>query len=149
MYELELFFYDRLKLHVVDHNKWKFAVNKSTTKAGLCDFNKKTVYFSKYFLANDLIAIDKKQDIVLHEIAHILAGYDAGHNKHWKRIAISIGCSGKRTCSNFLRKSDYKYVKKCGFGCSMSFNVNTKSQRKVTVCTKHEAKYKLYKKISK
>jgi SprT protein len=51
------------------------------------------------------------RNMVLHEIAHALAGPKAGHGPEWKRIARSIGCDAKR-----LHNADtpeYRYVGSC------------------------------------
>jgi predicted SprT family Zn-dependent metalloprotease len=36
------------------------------------------------------------RNTVLHEAAHIIAGLENGHNRVWKLIARSIGCTGER-----------------------------------------------------
>jgi predicted SprT family Zn-dependent metalloprotease len=39
-------------------------------------------------------------DTLLHEIAHALVGEGHGHDYTWRRMAISIGCNGDRTCGD-------------------------------------------------
>ena len=44
----------------------------------------------------DLLPEDEIRDVILHEIAHALAGHDHGHDYYWKSIARRIGCSAMR-----------------------------------------------------
>jgi predicted SprT family Zn-dependent metalloprotease len=39
---------------------------------------------------------DKVEEVVLHEIAHVLRGVEYGHDQWWRLIARSIGASGRR-----------------------------------------------------
>ena len=59
-----------------------------------------TCYCSQKFIAFNLPYIqqgkrDSILDTVLHEIAHALAGCNAGHGSVWQAMAKKIGCTGK------------------------------------------------------
>lgn len=51
-------------------------------------------------------------DTVLHEIAHILAGKEAGHGPVWRTKARSIGCKATR-CSTVTKAPEKSVIAKC------------------------------------
>ena len=73
---------------------WRFEFNNARRSAGICSYNEKTIYLSQYLLPH--MKEEKIVDTILHEIAHAIAGFDAGHGYKWKRIPKSIGCNGYR-----------------------------------------------------
>lgn len=84
-----------MKVYGLIDEGWSIKVTNSLSTLGCCDHDMKVISISKktYYLENEL------EDTILHEIAHAIAGYKNKHNKTWKLIAKSIGCSGKITCS--------------------------------------------------
>jgi len=77
--------------------EWRAELDKAVRRFGACHYSQKMITFS-----NDLVALNDQAcvlDIVLHEIAHALAGPGKGHGPEWKRIARSIGCSAHRCYS--------------------------------------------------
>ena len=68
--------------------------NLCVRKAGSTCFNTRKVEMMTLYLkdANEADALDT----VLHEVAHCLAGYEAGHGPEWKRVAVAIGCTVER-----------------------------------------------------
>ena len=68
--------------------------NLCVRKAGSTCFNTRKVEMMTLYLkdANEADALDT----VLHEVAHCLAGYEAGHGPEWKRVAVAIGCTTER-----------------------------------------------------
>ena len=99
-----------------DLQDWSFAWNKRKTVAGLCDYNTKTIFMSKYYpLHNSLSEIN---DILKHEIAHALCPGDI-HGALWCETAQRIGgdrgeqCS-KPHCSSFVEPPVTVFCK-CSF----------------------------------
>lgn len=77
--------------------RWEFSLDKSKSWAGLCDFNKKKIYLSSFYISH----FDRWQirDILLHEIAHAVASIkygDYGHGKGWKKVCVEIGAKPSR-----------------------------------------------------
>lgn len=82
--------------------------NRSKTKIGMCHFigirsgrkmtlSKATkISLSRHFIPH--LTEDKVRNTILHEIAHALAGYEAGHGTKWKEVARRIGAEPK-ACS--------------------------------------------------
>lgn len=74
---------------------WSFGFDRAVRRAGLCNYQKKLITVSRHFAAH--ASQEDVQQIVLHEIAHALAGPKAGHGQLWKQIAKQIGYVGGRT----------------------------------------------------
>lgn len=74
---------------------WSFAFDHAKRRAGLCNYQLKRISVSRYLAAR--FDDDEIHQILLHEVAHALAGPDAGHGAQWKRIARELGYVGGRT----------------------------------------------------
>lgn len=83
-----------LRQHGLLAKGWKIKFDRARKRFGYCDERKKEISLSKpLVILNDRPQIE---DTILHEIAHALAGYEAGHGDKWKAIARSIGCNAER-----------------------------------------------------
>ena len=75
---------------------WSFEMNNTKTRLAQCNYTKKKVCVSSYFLRGVSCNQKKIRNTILHEIAHILAGYGSGHNHEWKAIIVALGGSPER-----------------------------------------------------
>lgn len=92
---------------------WTFAFNRRKRSLGICNYTAKRIELSCYFVAqNDEAAV---RDTILHEIAHALAGQEAGHGPAWVAVCQSIGATPQRTCSVAVMPSG-QYRARCK-GC--------------------------------
>ena len=82
-----------IRLHLDD--SWVFAFDNAKQRAGLCDYTRKRISVSRYLAAR--FADDEIHQVLLHEVAHALAGPGAGHGPRWKRIARDLGYEGGTT----------------------------------------------------
>jgi len=73
---------------------WSFAFDHAKTRAGQCDFARRRITVSRH-VAVRISEADVDQ-VLLHEIAHALAGPRAGHGPRWRRTAASLGYTGSR-----------------------------------------------------
>ncbi|GIF23732.1 putative SprT family Zn-dependent metalloprotease [Actinoplanes tereljensis] len=73
---------------------WRLVFDSAKTRAGVCRYDRKEIGLSGPLIS--LYDVDRVTDIVLHEIAHALAGPRHGHDRVWKATARRIGCSGER-----------------------------------------------------
>jgi predicted SprT family Zn-dependent metalloprotease len=115
------------------HVKIKFNKNKS--RAGVSFFEPDGIQLSEYYLKCEHVSEGDVNNVILHEIAHIIAGFKAGHGPEWKRVATSIGCDAARCVKPFVSKSDYKHILKCGHGCVVRRHKLRKG--KIMICKKH------------
>ena len=73
---------------------WSFAFDNAKTRAGLCNYTDKRISVSKYLAAR--YEDDEIHQVLLHEVAHAIAGTRAGHGPKWKAVAKELGYEGKR-----------------------------------------------------
>jgi len=102
-----------MQKHDLIKKGWKFQFDRSKRRFGVCRHGKKIIGLSRDLtLLND---VDKVKDTILHEIAHAIAGFKAGHGEEWKRICILIGAKPERCYSSDVVKTpELKYYAKCG-----------------------------------
>lgn len=83
---------------LVEHDleDWSFQFNSAKRRLGYCYYTGKIISISKHMLD---LPDEKIKNTLLHEVAHALAGIDAGHSYCWKRVARSLGCDAKTASS--------------------------------------------------
>jgi hypothetical protein len=74
--------------------RWVFSFVRSSKSFGMCKYEAMEICLSVELTeANERPAV---LDTILHEIAHAIAGYAAGHGPLWQRWAVSLGCKPER-----------------------------------------------------
>jgi hypothetical protein len=73
---------------------WTFAFDRAVTRAGLCDHTRRRISVSAPLAARYSEA--EVEQVLLHEVAHALAGAGAGHGPTWRTIARGLGYTGDR-----------------------------------------------------
>jgi len=101
-----------MALHLDD--SWSFAFDNAKTRAGLCNYTDKRISVSRY-LANRYEDDDIHQ-VLLHEVAHAIAGSRAGHGQKWKAIAQDLGYVGKRLHDGPIADELAPWVGTCSAG---------------------------------
>ncbi|HWL02858.1 MAG TPA: SprT-like domain-containing protein [Microbacteriaceae bacterium] len=74
---------------------WTFAFDTAKTRAGLCDHSRRRISVSRYLAVR--FEDDAIHQVLLHEVAHALAGPRAGHGARWLGTARELGYTGGRT----------------------------------------------------
>jgi len=82
--------------HGLHYPQWTFRMGRPKKALGFCQWFKGSrghdaigqIVFSKHFLH---IANDKIKDVILHEIAHAIAGHKADHGPEWRMVCREIG----------------------------------------------------------
>lgn len=88
---------------------WKFAFDRAKTRAGVCDYDTKTISLSIHFVENPKTTWHHLTDILLHEIAHALTpDTETHHDETWRDMAKSIGCSGNPYAPHTALKPRYR-----------------------------------------
>ena len=82
-----------LHQHVTD-SSWKFDFLSGKSHAGLCSYCKKTIFLN--FDYTHYAPEHQVKDTILHEIAHVIAGPNAGHGWAWKQACLRIGAEPTR-----------------------------------------------------
>jgi len=86
-----------MKIHKLEG--WSVSFGHAKRVAGSCKYKTLTLNFSTEFA--ERVPQKSLENVILHEIAHALAGFKAKHGKEWKTIAKKIGCTGE-TCHTFV-----------------------------------------------
>ena len=81
-----------ISLHLDD--SWSFGFDNAKTRAGLCNYTARRITVSRYLAAR--FEDDDIHQVLLHEVAHAVAGTRAGHGAKWKSVAKDLGYEGKR-----------------------------------------------------
>lgn len=74
---------------------WSFGFDHAKRRAGLCNYTERRITVSRYLAAK--FEDDDIHQVLLHEVAHALAGPEAGHGREWQRVATELGYVGGRT----------------------------------------------------
>lgn len=82
-----------IRLYLDD--SWTFDFDNAKRRAGQCDFQSKRITVSRYLAAR--FEDDEIHQVLLHEVAHALAGHKAAHGPAWKRAASELGYVGGTT----------------------------------------------------
>ena len=76
---------------------WTFGLSGAKRRLGVCKYRRKRIEISDYYARNNPDAA--VLDTLLHEIAHALAGPEAGHGPAWQAVAARIGAT-PRACDD-------------------------------------------------
>jgi len=93
---------------------WSFGFDSAKTRAGLCNYTKKRITVSRYLALR--YADDEIHQVLLHEVAHALAGTRAGHGPSWKKVAAELGYEGKRLHDGAIANELAPWVGACPAG---------------------------------
>jgi SprT protein len=101
-----------IALHLDD--RWSFGFDRATTRAGLCDHRAMRISVSRHFAQR--FEDDEIHQVLLHEVAHALAGPKAGHGPRWKATARELGYEGKRLLDTPIASELAPWVGSCPNG---------------------------------
>jgi hypothetical protein len=102
-----------IALHL-DPKVWSFGFDNAKTRAGLCSFADHRITVSRYLAGR--YEDDEIHQILLHEVAHALAGPRVGHGAAWRVIAKDLGYDGKRTHDGAIADEFAPWVGTCPAG---------------------------------
>ena len=103
----------QMALHL-DVTEWSFGWDNARRRAGLCSYTDKRITISTYMA--QVHSIDETLQVVLHEIAHALAGKEAGHTKKWLAVAKSIGYRNEKFTGREIAEEFAPWVGTCPAG---------------------------------
>ena len=93
---------------------WTFGFDNAKTRAGLCNYTAKRITVSKYLAAR--YDDDEIHQVLLHEVAHAIAGTRAGHGPKWRAVGTEIGYVGKRLHDGAIADELAPWVGHCPAG---------------------------------
>lgn len=93
---------------------WTFSFDSAKTRAGLCNYTNRRISVSRYLASR--YDDDDIHQVLLHEVAHALAGTRAGHGARWKKVATDLGYEGKRLHDGAIASELAPWVGTCPAG---------------------------------
>ena len=93
---------------------WSFGFDSAKTRAGLCDYDARRITVSRHLAAR--YDDDEIHQVLLHEVAHAMAGPRAGHGPRWKATARELGYVGKRLHDGAIANELAPWVGTCPEG---------------------------------
>lgn len=134
--EVEELALDLMRQYALLDSGWSFKFDRATQRFGQCNFRLKTISLSKVLAP--VIDESEVRDTLLHEIAHAIAGYSAGHGRKWKELFISMGGSGKRTSDYDVPVTIYTWVGTCPQGHEVGMS---RQPKRVQFCLRCSRKF--------
>ncbi len=93
---------------------WSFDFDHARRRAGLCNYTERRISVSRHLSAR--FEDDEIHQILLHEVAHAIAGPEAGHGRTWKRVAEELGYIGGVTHDGEIAKELAPWIGFCPAG---------------------------------
>lgn len=121
----------------LDLENWKFEFDSAKRRAGLCNYTEQKIQLSKYHV--DIHTVDENMQVVLHEIAHAMAGHEAAHSKVWLATAKRIGYRAEKFTGKEIAEETAPWVGVCPRGHR---HYRYKRPRGMFSCTLCEPGYK-------
>jgi predicted SprT family Zn-dependent metalloprotease len=113
---------------------WTFKFDRARKRAGRCCWAKKTISLSRYFCLMN--TEEEIWDTLLHELAHAMAGWKAGHGSLWKCWCRKLGCKPERCYdSSKVKMPAGKYRGKCS-SCQRSYSYHRKPKYTQQYCSR-------------
>lgn len=101
-----------IRMHLDE--SWTFAFDHAKRRAGLTDHATHRISVSRYLASR--YEDDEVHQVLLHEVAHALAGFDAGHGPRWRRVAAELGYVGGRLHDGEIASEMAPWVGRCPAG---------------------------------
>lgn len=99
--------------HLLDReglHDWTFSWSNAKRQFGVCRYKTSTIALSEPLARRNP---DKITDTILHEIAHALAGHEAGHGPKWKRICRDVGAEPTTCVEGEVELEPFKWMGTC------------------------------------
>ncbi len=98
----------------LDPDVWTFDFDHAKRRAGLCNYTDHRITVSRYL--SEKFEDDEIHQVLLHEVAHAIAGPQAGHGAAWKRVAEELGYVGGRTHDGEIAHERAPWIGVCPAG---------------------------------
>lgn len=100
---------------------WTFKFDRAVGRFGLTKFGPNIISLSGPI--TERVGENEVRLTILHEIAHALAGFKAGHGPAWKRVCREIGGDAERLCSGEESTSAMREIYRYQMLCPTKRNV--------------------------
>ncbi|RIX30264.1 SprT-like domain-containing protein [Amnibacterium setariae] len=93
---------------------WTFAFDRAVRRAGACHHVERRITLSRHLA--ERAEEDEVRQVLLHEVAHALAGHRAAHGPRWRARAAAIGYTGSRLHDRPIAEDRATWVGTCPAG---------------------------------
>lgn len=90
---------------------WSLRWTDARRVFGACSYRTRSIKLSRELVR--LNGLDEVENVILHEIAHALAGWQAAHGPHWVRVARELGCDGTRCYGTEVERPQGAWQLRC------------------------------------
>ena len=92
--------------------RWEFGYDRARRRFGCTHYADKKITLSRVLC--EMNEWEQIKPVVIHEIAHAIAGQRHGHDSTWKKVCIELGGDGRRLYnSDNINTPGYNYIAKC------------------------------------
>ena len=119
----------------LDLENWKFEFDSAKRRAGLCNYTEQKIQLSKYHV--DIHSVDENMQVVLHEVAHAMAGSEAAHSKVWLATAKRIGYRAEKFTGKEIAQETAPWIGVCPMGHKHYRYRRPKQMVSCALCTKN------------
>lgn len=97
-------------------DEWTLKWDNAVQRLGACDYRNKVIRLSRPMTQAG--TSEQVMDTIRHEVAHALAGFQAGHGREWKIIAMRLGANPQASTTDApnLREEAAPWVGTCPNG---------------------------------
>ena len=117
-------------------SSWSFEFDHAKTRFGQCDHHKRRITISRHLSAR--ADDDEVHQVLLHEVAHAIAGSRAGHGPQWKKVARELGYDGGRTHDHPVADEKARWRGVCPAGHEI---IRFRRPSKATSCAKCSSRF--------
>lgn len=118
---------------------WSVRWDRAKRRAGQCRHGSRTISFSRTLA--EIYPPSTMKDVVLHEVAHALAGPAHHHDAYWKKVARSLGATPKALLPATLPTPPHPWVGTCG-RCGLVKRLHS-MPRRVVSCGNCSASFRI------
>lgn len=93
---------------------WTFGFDRAVRRAGVCRYDERRITISRHLA--ERAEEDEVRQVLLHEVAHALAGHRAGHGPRWRARAAAIGYTGSRLHDRPVAEDRANWIGTCPAG---------------------------------
>ena len=111
---------------------WSFGFDSAKKRLGVCKYAEHLISLSRYFV--DLHSFEEIDQVIRHEIAHALAGSNAGHGPKWKKLATELGYNHKKISGDEIGNATAKLIGACPNGHTVYRHRKPKSPLSCSKC---------------
>lgn len=113
---------------------WSFRWDRCVRRFGACYCTQRRIQLSSLLV--ELNSAEKVRETILHEIAHAIAGHEAGHGGEWRRVARFLGISATRCYnSNEVATPKLRYKLTCKFCPNVIYKARKCNRRSCGKCS--------------